>query len=314
MNKLLNSLREKAKSDPRTIIFPETEDERVIEAVKYIEKEKIANPILLSKSNIDKDKHEQFSQSFYERKKARGMTIEQAREVINDPLMYSAMLVRADEAEGLVAGAVYTTASMLKAVINCFSIDRAARIVTSCFLMVVPDCSYGEDGVFLYADCGAIPYPTSEQLASIGIASARFFRDSLKITPRVAFLSFSTKGSAKGEWIDKVSKAVELARKKDETILIDGEIQADTAIVPEAAKKKLKNSPVAGKANILIFPNLDAGNICYKLTERLAKARAVGPLVLGTVQPCSDLSRACSVEDIIDCTAITVLRAQSRRP
>jgi len=158
--------------------------------------------------------------------------------------------------------------------------------------MCVPDCDYG---------------------ALITLSSAKFARDVLNITPRIALLSFSTKGSTKGKWIEKVRQAVEIAQSKDPSVIIDGELQADAAIVPEVAKRKVSSSEVAGKANVLIFPNLDAGNICYKLTERLAKARAIGPIVLGTVQPCSDLSRGCSVDDIIDCTAVTVIRAQKRQ-
>ena len=178
--------------------------------------------------------------------------------------------------------------------------------------MGVPDCTYGENGIFIYADCGVIPYPTSDQLANIAISSARFAQDVLEIVPRVALLSFSTKGSADGRWVDKIKEAVEVAKSKNSGFLIDGELQGDSALIPEVARRKLQESEVAGHANILIFPNLDAGNICYKLTQRLTKGRAIGPIVLGTIQPCSDLSRGCEVEDIIDCTAVTVIRAQRR--
>jgi phosphate acetyltransferase len=178
--------------------------------------------------------------------------------------------------------------------------------------MGVPNCSYGESGVLCFADCGVIPDPTSAQLARIAVSGAQLFQDIMDKTARVAMLSFSTRGSAGGAWVEKVRLAVELAKDLKKDFFIDGELQLDSALVPEVAALKLKESDVAGKANVLIFPNLDAGNIGYKLTERLGKARAIGPIILGTIQPCSDLSRGCSVEDIVDCTAVTVVRAQKR--
>tara|TARA_B100000315_G_C14463459_1_gene534851 strand:+ start:92 stop:670 length:579 start_codon:yes stop_codon:yes gene_type:complete len=178
--------------------------------------------------------------------------------------------------------------------------------------MLIPDCSLGEAGTFIYADCGVIPNPSSEQLASIAISSATFAKSILSIEPKVAMLSFSSKGSSGGKYVDKIRDAVNIARSGNNKFLIDGELQADSALIPEVAARKVKDSPVAGGANILIFPNLDAGNICYKLTQRLAKARAIGPIILGTVEPCSDLSRGCNIDDIIDCTAITAIRAQKR--
>jgi phosphate acetyltransferase len=222
------------------------------------------------------------------------------------------MMTRFGYADGFVAGATYTSSAVIKATLNCLEIDRALGLISSCFIMVVPDCSYGENGLFIYADCGVIPYPTSEQLASIAISTARFGREVLGMNPHVALLSFSTKGSAEGRWVDKIKEAVEIAKSKNSGFAIDGELQVDAALVPEVAKIKLGDSEVAGRANILIFPNLDAGNICYKLTQRLARARAVGPIILGTVQPCSDLSRGCDADDVIDCTAVTVIRAQMR--
>jgi phosphate acetyltransferase len=255
---------------------------------------------------------EEFANIFFERKQVKGMTLEEARELAENPLYYAAMMVRKGYADGFVAGASLTSSAVIKAAINCLEIDRSIGLISSCFIMAVPDCPYGENGVFLYADCGVIPYPTSEQLATIGISTARFAKEILGITPRVALLSFSTKGSAEGRWVDKIKEAVEIAKSKNSGFAIDGELQVDAALVPEVAKRKLGDSDVAGRANILIFPNLDAGNICYKLTQRLARARAVGPIILGTAQPCSDLSRGCDVDDVIDCTAVTVIRAQKR--
>ena len=312
MATIVENLRGRAKKEPKKIIFPDASDERVIKAVSYIEKEKIAQPLLLTHDNLDPEKQEEFANIFYERKQIKGVTFEESREVMENPLYYAAMMVRLGYADGFVAGAVSTTSNVIRAAINCLGIDRKCGLVSSCFIMSVPDCNYGEDGIFIYADCGVIPYPTSDQLALIALSVAHFSRDVFSIVPRVALLSFSTKGSAKGRWIDKVKQAVDIAHAKDDSVLIDGELQADSAIVPEVARRKVSDSDVAGRANILIFPNLDAGNICYKLTERLAKARAIGPIILGTVQPCSDLSRGCSVEDIIDCTAVTVIRAQKR--
>ncbi|UCD15344.1 MAG: phosphate acetyltransferase, partial [Candidatus Omnitrophota bacterium] len=268
--------------------------------------------LLLTHDNLEPEKQEEFANIFYERKRAKGVSFEEARELMENPLYYAAMMARYGYADGFVAGAKFTTSSVIRTAINSLEIDRSIGLISSCFIMAVPDCSYGEKGVFVYADCGVIPYPTSEQLANIAISCASFAKDVLEFYPRVALLSFSTKGSAEGRWVDKIKTAVEIAKSKNSGFSIDGELQADSALVPEVARIKLDESDVAGRANVLIFPNLDAGNICYKLTQRLAKARAVGPIVLGTVQPCSDLSRGCNIDDIIDCTAVTVVRAQSR--
>ncbi len=312
MQRVIQGLRDKAKKNPKVIVFPEADDERVVEAVEFIKKEGIAKPILLTHDIMEQEKMEDFAQYYFERKQVKGVTFEEAREVMEDPLYYAMMMVKRGYADGFVAGAKYTTSAVIRAALN-LNIDRKTGIISSCFIMAVPDCEYGQRGVFVYADCGVIPYPTSEQLANIAISAGRFARDVLEVDPKVALLSFSTKGSAEGRWIDKVRDAVEIARSKCKEFAIDGELQPDAALVPGVAQRKLKESEVAGQANVLIFPNLDAGNICYKLTQRLAKARAIGPIVLGTVQPCSDLSRGCEAEDIIDCTAVTVIRAQNHK-
>jgi len=310
MDDIVYKLRQRAKQDPKVIAFPESDDERVLEAVKIIKEENIAKPLLLTQDNLDSEKQEEFANIYFERKQVKGVTFEEARELMENPLYYGAMMAKKGYADGFVAGARFTTSSVIRAALNCLSIDRRAGIISSCFLMNVPNCEYGENGAFVYADCGVIPYPTSEQLANIAVSSARFAKDVLEMTPKVALLSFSTKGSAKGRWVDKIQEAVEIARSKNSGFLIDGELQGDSALDLDVAARKTKGSEVAGNANVLIFPNLDAGNICYKLTQRLAKARAIGPIVIGTVPPCSDLSRGCSVEDIVDCAAITVIRAQ----
>ena len=313
MDEIFVKLREKAKKAPKRIVFPEAEDERIIEAVKYIRQEKIAEPLVLTQDNLEADRQEEFANLFFERKQAKGVTHEEARELMENPLYYASMMTRYGYADGFVAGAKFTTSSVVRTALTCLEVDKKAGVVSSCFIMAVPNCEYGERGVFIYADCGIIPYPTSEQLANIAISSAYFSREVLDIEPRVAFLSFSTKGSAQGRWVDKIKEAVEIAKSKGNGFLIDGELQGDSALDAKVASIKLSQSDVAGRANTLVFPNLDAGNICYKLTQRLAKARAVGPVILGTLQPCSDLSRGCSVDDIIDCTAVTVIRAQMRQ-
>lgn len=313
MEKIIQKLREKAKKDPKVIVFPEADDERIVEAVEYIKKEGIAKPLLLTHDNLEPEKQEEFANLFFERKQAKGVTFQEARELMDNPIYYGTMMTRYGYADGFVAGAKFTTSSVVRAALKCLEIDNEAKIVSSCFIMIIPDCSFGEGGVFVFADCGVIPYPTSEQLANIAISSAQFTQDVLGITPRVALLSFSTKGSAKGVWVDRIKEAVEIANAKNSGFLIDGELQGDSALVLEVASRKLGESKVAGRANVLIFPNLDTGNICYKLIQRLANARAIGPIILGTKQPCSDLSRGCTVEDIIDCTAVTVIRAQKRQ-
>lgn len=312
MQEIIKRLRERAKEDPKKIVFPESQDERVVEAVKRIEEEKIAIPLLLTQDNLEPERQEEFANLFFERKQAKSVTFEEARELMENPLYYASMMARYGYADGFVAGAKFTTSSVIRAALSCLEVDKKAGIVSSCFIMAIPDCSYGERGIFIYADCGVIPYPTSDQLANIAISSARFAKEVLDVDPRVALLSFSTKGSAEGRWVDKIKEAVETAKSKNSGFMIDGELQGDSALVESVAARKLGESEVAGKANILVFPNLDAGNICYKLTQRLANARAIGPIVLGTKQPCSDLSRGCEVEDILDCAAVTVIRAQKR--
>ena len=312
MQVIIDKIRDKARQNPKRIVFPESTDERILKAVDYVEKNKIAVPILLSSHKLDPERQEEFANFYFEFRKIKGITFEEARETMENPLYYAAMMVRLGYADGFVAGATYTTSSVIWSALHCLEIDENIGLLSSCFIMAIPNCSYGERGVFVYADCGVIPYPTSSQLALISISAGKFARDILDFTPRIALLSFSTKGSARGRWIDKVREATQLAQEKEPNFLIDGELQADAALVPEVAKRKLSDSKVAGKANVLIFPNLDAGNICYKLTQRLANARAVGPIILGVKQPCSDLSRGCSTEDIIDCTAVTVIRAQEK--
>jgi len=307
---IIEKIREIARSNPKTILLPEYYDKRIIEAAKILEKEKIANVIVLTKDKVDPRDRERYIADYYEAKKAKGITIDSVKEIFNDTLYCAAMMTKEGKADGFVAGAAHTTADMARAAIHCLEIDPRISIASSCFIMAVPDCVYGENGTFVFADCGIIPDPNSRQLACISIAAAELAAKILGMPPRVALLSYSTKGSARNKMIDTVTEALQIARSMSPELLIDGELQVDAAIVPEVAKIKCADSPVAGRANVLIFPDLEAGNIGYKIVERLAKARALGPLLLGLTKPCSDLSRGCSVEDVVDCTAVTAIRAQ----
>jgi phosphate acetyltransferase len=328
---ILNSIYKKAASNPKRIVLPEALDTRVIQAVGKIAQEKLALPVLVGNKteilkafkehsvaidNIEIIENKQaanfdeFAAFYYENRKHRGMTIDTAREIMQDPLFYSAMLVAQGEADGFVAGAVTTSGKVAQSALHCIGVDDEIKTLSSSFIMMVPDCILGEKGVFVFADCGIVPDPTSEQLAAIAVSSAELLERVFDIEPRVALLSYSTKGSGKGAAVDKVSKAVEIAKKMRPNLILDGEIQADAAIVPEVSELKSPESCLEGRANVLVFPGLEAGNISYKLVQRLSKAKAIGPLLQGLKKSCSDLSRGCSVEAIIDAVAITAVRNQ----
>ena len=324
---ILEKIREKASKNLRRIVLPESGDERTMEAVEGILDKKIARLVVIGDDSVRKkiksantnllevldpavykDK-EKMASEYYELRKIKGMTPEEARNVVStDYLTFGAMLVREDIADGFVAGANHTTPEVIRAALRCLTIDREIAVVSGAFLMEVPDCPYGSDGVFIFADCGVNPQPNARQLSGIAVASATLFQKLVGKRPVVAFLSYSSKGSAEGELVDKIKEAVTRAKEMAPDLLIDGEFQADSAIVPEVARIKCGDNPVAGNANVLIFPNLDSGNISYKLTQRLANARAVGPLLQGFRKPASDLSRGCSAEDIIDAVAATSVR------
>jgi len=330
MDNIFLFLREKAKKNPKSIILPEGEDKRIQEAVKFIVKEKMAKVILFDKKGnlgglfkdvgnedflkiieLKDEVMERYANLYFELRKKKGISLDIARRIVREnPVFMAGLMVREKEADGFVAGACTSTSDVARAAIHCMKREGETPTVMGAFIILVPDCPYGENGLFVFADCGVIPLPTTEQLAEIAIEAADFTKDILGILPRVALLSYSTKGSSKGENIEKIIKALEIVKKKRRDILIDGEFQVDAAIVPEVAGIKSPHSPVAGKANVLIFPNLEAGNCGYKLVQRLAKARAVGPILLGLEKPASDLSRGCNVEDVIDAVAITVIRAQ----
>jgi len=303
-------IREKARKNQKVIALPEYTDKRVIDAVKIIESEKIAKVLFLTPDLMDKTEKDRYIGEFYELRKAKGADLESVKKLFEDPLWYAAMLCREGKIDGYVAGASHTTADVARSAIHCVGIDPRLSIASSCFIMIVPDSVYGDEGTFVFADCGVIPDPNPRQLSCIAIAAAELAAKVMGTESRIAFLSYSTHGSAEGKMIDKVQEAVkELAKIAPPGLHYDGEMQVDAAIVPSVANIKYPESPIHGTANVLIFPNLEAGNIAYKIVERLAKARALGPLLMGLKKPCSDLSRGCSADDVADCVAVTAIRA-----
>ncbi len=327
---IIDRIKERALENKKTIILPETEDIRTLKAASLVKREGFANIILIGNnkeindlakqydidlSNIliidpeNSDKTDELINEFYELRKSKGMTLEEAKNIITTNYLYFGdMLVKLGYADGLVAGAVNSSANVLRAALQTIKTAKDSKIVSSFFIMDVPNCEYGADGIFLYSDCGMIQNPTSEELVEIANSSAKTFKQLIEKEPVVAMLSHSTFGSSKHPDVDKVVNAVKMAKEKYPNLNLDGELQADAAIVPSVAKSKAPNSKVAGKANVLIFPDLDAGNIAYKLTERLAKAKAYGPITQGIAKPVNDLSRGCNEYDIVGVIAITCVQ------
>jgi len=303
-------IRQRAAAKLKTIILPESSDLRILEAARIIEIEGIAKIVILTKDKIDPQEKERYIEEFYRLYKVKNYDLEAVRKLFERPLYYAAMMTREGKVDGLVAGAGHTTPDVARASIRCLGVDERITIISSCFIMAARHSPYGQEGTFIFADCGIVPDPNSRQLACIALSAAEFADKVLGITPRVALLSYSTKGSAKGRSIEKIREARDLLKEMAPQLTVDGEMQVDAAIVPEVAKIKCPDSVLAGQANILIFPNLEAGNIGYKLVQRLGDVRAVGPLLLGLKKPASDLSRGCSVEDIVDCVAVTAIMAQ----
>ena len=324
----IESIKERAKKDLKTIVLPETMDERVLTAAHVVLKEKIANIILIgNKEEMDLAKYdlaeatiidphtsmltEEFTNTLYELRKEKGMTKEEAHDLlVNDYMYFACMLVKTNRADGVVSGACHSTSNTLRPALQIIKTAPNVALVSAFFLMVVPDCEYGEHGTFIFADSGLEQNPDSEKLAAIAGSSAKSFQLLVGKEPIVAMLSHSTVGSAKHADVDKVVEATRIAKEQYPDIQIDGEFQLDAAIVPEVAKSKAPNSNVAGHANVLIFPDLDAGNIGYKLVQRLAKAEAYGPITQGIAAPVNDLSRGCSSDDIVGVVAITAVQAQ----
>lgn len=308
--RIIERIRKLARSKARTIVLPEYDDKRVLEAARIIEQESLARALVLTPDKIDRVQKERYIEEYYKLYQSKDIDLEKVRQLFCEPLYYGAMMTREGKADGLVAGASHTTPDMARASIRCIGMEERFSIASSCFIMDVPNCVYGDNGTFIFADCGIIPEPNARQLSCIALAAAELTSKVLNLTPRIAFLSYSTKGSAKTKSAEKIAEALALLKEQSPAILADGEMQADAAIVPEVAKIKCPDSPINGAANVLIFPNLEAGNIGYKLVQRLSGARAIGPLFLGLKKPASDLSRGCSVEDIVDCVAVTAIRAQ----
>ncbi len=328
----IDGIKEKAKKDKKTIVLPETMDKRTLMAAAEIVKEGIADLILVGDNEKIMDgarwleldlngvkvinpqttpKLDEYVEVLYECRKAKGMTPEMAREILlTDYLTFGVVMVKNNDADGMVAGACHATADTLRPALQILRTAPGVKLVSGFFIMDVPNCEYGEHGTFLFADSGLNQDPDSEQLAAIADSSAKSFQVLVGAKPVVALLSHSTKGSAKHPLVDKVAEAVRIAHEQYPQLLVDGELQADAAMVPEVAKLKAPGSPVAGRANVLIFPNLDAGNNGYKLVQRLAKAEAYGPMLQGIAKPVNDLSRGCSWEDIVGVVALTAVQAQ----
>ena len=331
----IDGIKERAKKDIKTIVLPESEDERTLRAAAKILEEKTANLILIGDEatvkadaekygvNIDgatiinpetSDKLEEYVNTLYELRKAKGMTPEAAREaLLKDRTTFGVMVLKTGGADGLVSGACHSTANTLRPALQILRTAPGAKLVSGFFIMDVPNCEFGYNGTFAFADCGLNQDPDSESLAAIANDTANTFRTLVGAEPKVAFLSHSTKGSAKHALVDKVVNAVEIAHQQYPDLVCDGELQLDAAIVPEVAATKAPGSPVAGQANVLIFPNLDGGNVGYKLVQRLAKAEAYGPMLQGIAKPVNDLSRGCSWEDIVGVVALTAVQAQNAK-
>ncbi len=324
---LMESIKNKAKENKKRILLPEGEEERTIAAAKIIAKEGIADAYLMGDEAkiksmggdipgvtiIDPKTHakkDEYINMFFELRKSKGISMEDATKTLLDTKYFACMMIKAGDGDGMVAGAISTTADTLRPALQIIKTSPGIKIVSSCFIMELPNKEYGDDGIMIFGDCAVNINPTAEELAGIAISSAQTGKALTGMDPRVAMLSFSTKGSAKHELVDKVSQATALVKELAPTLNVDGELQADAALVEAVGQLKSPGSPVAGKANVLIFPDLQAGNIGYKLVQRLAGAEAIGPICQGIAKPVNDLSRGCSVEDIVSVVAITAVQAQ----
>ena len=331
--KFIDRIIAQAKTNRKRIVLPESTDSRILKAVAEIRKQGIADIILTgdreatleAAANLSVDLNgvevvdplkdsfkDAYAADFCELRKSKGVTLEQAVEQLKNPVYYAVMMVRAGRADGMVCGAVNSTANTLRPALQILRTAPGTKLVSTFFVMEVPDCELGNNGTFVFADCGLIENPDEAALAQIALASAESYRTLLRDEPRVAMLSFSTLGSAKGEMVDKVRRATSLVREENSELAVEGELQLDAAIIPSVAALKAPDSQVAGRANVLIFPDLNSGNIGYKLVQRLAKAAAYGPITQGIAAPVNDLSRGCSAEDVVGVVAITAVQAANR--
>ncbi len=325
----IEQIKQKAKSEIKTIVLPESEDVRVLTAARKVEDEGFAKIILVGnkektediakKENIDisgiqivdpekSEKYDEYANAFFELRKAKGITLEDANKIVKDPVYFGTMMVKMEDADGLVSGAAHSTSDTLRPALQILKTAPGTKLVSAFFLMNVPNCEYGENGLFVFADSGLNENPDSDKLAEIAASSAKSFEQLVGKEAKVGMLSYSTYGSAKSELTEKVIEATKLLKERYPEIKADGELQLDAAIIPEIAASKAKGSEVAGKCNTLVFPDLNAGNIGYKLVQRLAKAEAYGPLCQGIAKPVNDLSRGCSSDDIVGVVAITAVQ------
>lgn len=329
MSEFTERLKDKARQSIKTIVLGEGEEPRTIRCAAMVKKEAFAKVILIG--NVDKinaiagresldikdipiidpsNGNKKYAEAFYELRKAKGITPEQAEETMKNPLYYGNMMVKMGDADGMVSGAINSSANVIRPALQILKTAPGTKLVSAFFLMNVPNCEYGNNGTFIFADTGLNPDPNADELAEIAISSAKSYKQLIGGEPKVAMLSYSTYGSAKSDLVTKMQEATRLAKEKAPDLAVDGELQVDAALVDTVARQKAPESKVAGQANILIFPNLDAGNIGYKLTQRLAKAEAYGPILQGIAKPVNDLSRGCIAEDIAGAVAITAIQAQ----
>jgi len=329
---LIKEIWVKAQNNQKRIVLPEGEEERTLIASQKIKENSLAEVILVGNEARIKEKavslgvklegiqivdpetspkKASYAEGFYELRKKKGMTLEKADKIMSDPLYFATMMVKVEDADGMVSGAIHTTGDLLRPGLQIIKTAPGISTVSSAFIMLVPNCEFGQEGMLLFADCAVNPNPTAEQLAAIAISTADTAKALCNMEPKVAMLSFSTMGSAEHELVDKVTAATKIAKELRPDLEIDGELQLDAAIVEKVGKLKAPKSTVAGKANVLVFPDLQAGNIGYKLVQRFAHAEAIGPVCQGFAKPINDLSRGCSSDDIVNVVAITAVQAQN---